>query len=233
MFNLVHKKQCFVWNIFYLYRPWHNKFEFPKTTYRYTHTNNLTCDYYAVLGVRPNDSQEKLKKAYYEKAKKLHPDIATLKNENNDPSSEFAQITEAYEILSDPQQRKVYDQSHYIEEKKRQSINWDHNGPDMSFWSDRSNRFPDFEVTQWEWNPFIDDSDDEEDGVWEVNVKDIKKGRPPRRAKKFRIFDNKRYMAQQKQKLKKNQRKQKLNEHKSSRVQRDEKMGECWILGIS
>lgn len=183
-----------------------------------------------VLGVRPNDSKEKIKKAYYEKAKKMHPDTVNLKKETNNPSSQFAQITEAYEILSDPKQRRVYDQEYYIEEKKRKSINWDHNGPDMIFWSDRSNQFPDFEVTQWEWNPFVDDLDDEEDGVWEVNVKNIKKSHPPRRAKRFRTFDNKRHMVQQKEKLKKNHRKKKLNEHKSNRVQRAKKWGhsEFW-----
>ncbi len=63
-------------------------------------------DYYAVLGVSRDASQEEIKKAYRKLALKYHPD----KNPN-DPSAEerFKEINEAYAVLSDPEQRSRYD----------------------------------------------------------------------------------------------------------------------------
>ncbi|WP_287417305.1 DnaJ domain-containing protein, partial [Oceanithermus sp.] len=63
-------------------------------------------DYYAVLGVSRDASQEEIKKAYRKLALKYHPD----KNPG-DPSAEerFKEINEAYAVLSDPEQRARYD----------------------------------------------------------------------------------------------------------------------------
>ena len=65
-------------------------------------------DYYEVLGVNKNATDDELKKAYRKLAKKYHPDA----NPNNKEEAEakFKEVNEAYENLSDPQERKMYDQ---------------------------------------------------------------------------------------------------------------------------
>ncbi len=64
-------------------------------------------DYYEVLGVDRNASQEEIKKAYRELAKKYHPDLNP--NNRREAEEKFKEITEAYEVLSDPQKRAQYD----------------------------------------------------------------------------------------------------------------------------
>lgn len=63
-------------------------------------------DYYEVLGVGRNATQEDIKKAYRKLARKYHPDF----NKSPDAQEKFKEINEAYQILSDPEKRKLYDQ---------------------------------------------------------------------------------------------------------------------------
>ena len=63
-------------------------------------------DYYEVLGVSKQASDEEIKKAYKTLAKKYHPDVSTEPN----AEEKFKEINEAYEVLKDPQKRAQYDQ---------------------------------------------------------------------------------------------------------------------------
>lgn len=64
-------------------------------------------DYYEILGVNKNATDEDIKKAYRKLARKLHPDLNPNDKEAN---KKFQQINEANEVLSDPAKRKKYDQ---------------------------------------------------------------------------------------------------------------------------
>lgn len=64
-------------------------------------------DYYKVLGVKKDASQDDIKKAYKKLARKHHPD---LNPDNSEAHKKFQEINEANEVLSDPEKRKKYDQ---------------------------------------------------------------------------------------------------------------------------
>lgn len=63
-------------------------------------------DYYKVLGINKNADEKTIKKAYRKLAKKYHPDINPG---DTDAEAKFKEVTEAYEILSNPEKRKLYD----------------------------------------------------------------------------------------------------------------------------
>ncbi|MCS6936537.1 MAG: molecular chaperone DnaJ [Candidatus Bipolaricaulota bacterium] len=69
-------------------------------------------DYYTVLGVARNASQEEIKKAFRQLAKKYHPD------KGGDPEK-FKEIAEAYEVLSDPEKRAQYDHFGHVGPEQR------------------------------------------------------------------------------------------------------------------
>lgn len=91
-------------------------------------------DYYKILGVERKASEEEIRKAYRELAKQHHPD----RNPDNKQAEErFKEINEAYQVLSDPQKRSVYDRvgSDYS--------NWQRRGAPGDFnWNDYGGGFP-------------------------------------------------------------------------------------------
>ncbi|MCE1248977.1 MAG: DnaJ domain-containing protein [Firmicutes bacterium] len=66
-------------------------------------------DYYRLLGVKPLSKKEEIKRAYKEKAKKYHPDLNPDKREYAE--EKMKELTEAYDVLVDSENRMEYDNS--------------------------------------------------------------------------------------------------------------------------
>ncbi|GAB4333371.1 MAG: DnaJ C-terminal domain-containing protein [Desulfobulbaceae bacterium] len=62
-------------------------------------------DYYKILGIKRDASQDEVKQAYRRLARKYHPDV----NKEADAEARFKEIGEAYEVLGDPEKRAAYD----------------------------------------------------------------------------------------------------------------------------
>ncbi|KKU19382.1 molecular chaperone DnaJ [Candidatus Uhrbacteria bacterium RIFCSPLOWO2_12_FULL_46_10] len=71
----------------------------------------MAKDYYAILGVSKSASADEMKKAYRKLAHEFHPDKAGYDAKKKEHSEKkFKEINEAYQVLSDPEKRKQYDQ---------------------------------------------------------------------------------------------------------------------------
>ncbi|KFM63548.1 Protein tumorous imaginal disc, mitochondrial, partial [Stegodyphus mimosarum] len=83
--------------------------EIPSPICRTVHTSNVASakDYYKILGIPRNASSVKIKEAYYELAKKKHPDVNAG---NPEARAKFQEISEAYKVLGDEAKRKEYNQ---------------------------------------------------------------------------------------------------------------------------
>lgn len=88
-------------------------------------------DYYKILGVNKNASQDEIKKAYRKLARKYHPDV---NKDDEEAAKKFNEIQEAYEVLKNPEDRKLYDQV---------GANW------KQYKQANGGRTSDFDFSQW------------------------------------------------------------------------------------
>ena len=107
-------------------------------------------DYYKILGISKDATQEDIKKAYRKLARKYHPD---LNKDNPNAQEKFQEINEANEVLSNPEKRKRYDEygenwkyAEELEKQKKQQTKEQSGTREGTFWysDDNTSGFSDF-----------------------------------------------------------------------------------------
>ena len=82
-------------------------------------------DPYATLGLKRGASEAEVKKAYRKKALELHPD----RNPSKEAEQEFKSVTEAHNILTDPQERARFEAGRQGPHAQRPPAGWPRGGP--------------------------------------------------------------------------------------------------------
>lgn len=107
-------------------------------------------DYYKILGISKDATQEDIKKAYRKLARKYHPD---LNKDNPNAQEKFQEINEANEVLSNPEKRKRYDEygenwkyAEELEKQKKRQTKEQSGTREGTFWysDDNTSGFSDF-----------------------------------------------------------------------------------------
>lgn len=92
-------------------------------------------DYYKILGVSRNASQEEIRKAYLKQVKRYHPDTNP---KNKKLEERMKLINEAYKILSDPISRSKYDFNYYFDDSSKSTKNSSYESEDAHYNSSKS-----------------------------------------------------------------------------------------------
>jgi hypothetical protein len=115
-------------------------------------------DYYKILGVSRDATIQDIKKAYYHEAKKHHPDLNP-----NDPKAKdrFQRLAIAYEVLSDPVQRKQYDSGPRAYYRQHQEAYQDPQYTDMHSRDTFDSVWEDLEIVKEAWNDLTHEAKEE------------------------------------------------------------------------